>query len=126
MILRKLVLLPCLPLLAALHAGCGGNSPSPGGVLSDEKMVEVYIALLRNAPAEVRDTLTDSGRGVLRSMGIAEEQLRRSMEEYGKDPVRWKVLYQEVARRLEEETAAPADSVRKRREDPLRAVPSGS
>lgn len=123
---RRTPLLACLSLLAAFHAGCGGKSPAPGGALSDEKMVEVYIALLRNAPAELRDTLTDSGRGVLRSMGISEEELRQRMEEYGKDPVRWKVLYQEVVRRLEEETAAPADSVRKIRENPVRVVPSGS
>lgn len=111
------------PLL--LTPGCSQPDAGSRGPLPEDRFVEAYIALLKNAPAEVRDTLSGSGLRVLDSLGITAEQFRRSVEEYGRDPVRWKAFYADVVRRLEAEKKAVPDSLTSSPERPARAGPSG-
>jgi hypothetical protein len=122
--LSRAVLTACALCLGGF--ACTGPSENRE-ILDREKLIEAYVALLQHAPAEVRDTSVHEVAGVLKELGVTEEQVRRSVEEYGKDPARWKEFYQEVVRRLEAETVPKPDSGRVTRRDPAQpqAVPFG-
>jgi hypothetical protein len=122
--LRLRVLIVCS--LCLCGHGCTGPADDPE-ILEQDALVEAYIALLKHAPAEAQDTSAHEVPGILQDLGVTEQQVRRSVESYGQDPVRWKAFYQEVVRRLETEAAPKPDSGRVTRRDPAQpqAVPFG-
>jgi hypothetical protein len=88
--------------------------PSPGKELDDQTFVDVYVALLE------RSSLPDSARAdaaaspdrshIFAGFGITEDAFRKYIDSYSSDPRQWKVILEEVVKRLEARMKKPEQS----------------
>ena len=112
--MKKLVaFLSVLLTLVMATRGCTPQQSSTKGP-DDQKFIEVYVALVEQSalPDSARP---DSSSSLERSrifarLGTTEEAFRKSIDSYGSDPQRWKVVLEEVVKRLEEKMKEPGQT----------------
>jgi hypothetical protein len=101
-----------LLLLFLLPALCGCTpQASAGKELDDKTFVDVYVALLEQS------SLPDSARAdaaasrdrthVFAGLGITEDAFRKYIDSYRSDPQQWRIILEEVVKRLEARMRKP-------------------
>ena len=100
----------CLLLILPALRGCTPQPP-PGKELDDQTFVDVYVALLE------RSTLPDTARAdaavspyrshIFAGFGTSEDAFRKYVDSYSSDPRRWRIILEEVVKRLEAKLKKP-------------------
>jgi len=96
------------PLLATLLvltlASCRGTKGPVGSLSGEDQFVRVYAQLVM-ASSDPQAASRTSPEQILKDAGMTQEEFRKTVAEYNRDPLRWGGLMEKVEKIVQEEVA---------------------